>query len=775
MKPQSCEHCPYFNKPFVPAEGRPDSPIIIIGEAPGAQEERTGRPFVGGAGQLLEKQMASVGIFRDQVYITNTIKCRPDGNDISSAQAQRAIQCCNTILQDELKHAKARVVVPLGNTALRALGISYPISKARGVVFPTTYGKVIPTWHPAYTMRQFQEYITGVYDWQKIKRHLDNPTIVYPREIFSLNPNLASLEAFVNDVVAKADAGILTEVGIDLETFETDHILLNPIKLVGIGINEGEAFVVPFITQAGNYYWQSDVEAAQALMQIARILEHPKLTKMFHNALFDVPVLMNHGIPVCGPIYDTMLAQFCVYNESQLSLAYLASIRTDYPPWKLLIGYTELEYRTYNARDCVVLHMLKPSLDEDLRSNGVEYVFRNLMNVIVPTSQMMLNGIHIDKTLQESVKETFSEKLALMTHELVLMSGRPDFNPRSSRQLQQVLFKDMKFKSSVHTATGELATGKDVINRLAVRYPDNEFLKLLLEYRSFEKLFSTYSDPFVFEDGRVRTQFKLTLDTGRYGSSNPNLQNLPADRGDSNGFIKRMYAAPLGKIIVSADFSQAELITIALIAQDEEWLDCFAREDDIHRLNGIALTGEYNEKYRTFYKNFIFGFNYGSEGSEIEKVAPKDLIAVLSIPQMIANFQAKHPRLYEYREDVYRQVRETKRVRNLFGRTRFFVGEVTKAQLRSAINYPIQSTVADIMHEKFGALSRELDFTEHKPILQLHDALYFEVAEKNVDMVGRVLKEVMEEVTHTPAGVDISLRVKLEAGSNLKDMEELVA
>jgi DNA polymerase-1 len=416
--------------------------------------------------------------------------------------------------------------------------------------------------------------------------------------------------------------------------------------------------------------------------------------------------------------------------------------------------------------------MLKPYLDEDMKSNGVTYCFNNLMKVIIPTVQMMLNGCGLDHKAQSEVAAFLKGKEVGLLVELQKLCGHPDFNPNSSKQLQTVLFDELKLKSAVHTKTGQRSTSKDVINRLILRNPDHPFLEKMLDYRNSQKLLSTFGCPPTLEDGRVHTHFKLTIPTGRYASENPNLQNLPSTRGDPNGIIRKMYAAEPGNILLAGDLSQAELVTVALIANVKEWLDCWAHGGDVHRVNGVALTGEYDERFRTFYKNFIFGWIYGSMGDEIEKVAPRELIQRLAIKDMIANFEAHFTELLEYRANILSQLKQKKRVRNLYGRAQFYVGELTNDMIRSAYNHPIQGTVADFMHERMDMVNREIDIKIDRLVLQEHDSLKFEVKESRLEPVAHILKQIMEEPSHTPTGITLKYKVSLEKGYNMHEMEE---
>lgn len=763
---------PFPGSQFVAPSGNPLADIMVIGEAPGKEENEKGLPFVGGSGKVLNMALGAAGLSREDMYITNVLKYQPPGNNIKHPRAQKAMPGFVSALLHEIHTVKPNVIVPLGNTALRALGINFPISRARGSIFSTSLGKVIPTYHPAYIMRQWHEMFTSIRDWSKIKRHMNNRVVREPIENFIVDPTVRDLELLelrIQTLLRKHGELVL---GIDLETFYVDHPLDTPIKTFGIATNATNAIVVPFITQSGNYYWEKDEDAEAAIEILQRILTDPRITKMFHNALFDVQVLMNNHFEVVGPIYDTMLGQYLVYHPSPHTLEYLVSIYSDYPAWKLEAEHTDKGFREYNARDCVVMHAFKEQLDEDIISNNVHHVFKNLCDVILPTCRMMLKGINLDKDIFKATRQNLKTDIDALKLELINLSGRPSFNPSSPKQIAKVLFDDMGLRSQVKTRQGEKATDKSVLNKLANRYPDNEFIAKLIVFREYEQRYKTFIKNLnTHEDGRVHTQFSLhTAVTGRYSSKNPNLQNLPA-RTDPQGYIRKMYRAPGGKTIVEFDYSQQELMIFAELAGDKIWKQAFSEGLDVHALNAEALIGFYDKKYRTFVKNFIYGFIYGSQGGEIEKVAPRELLEKITIKHMLANLEREHPWLFEYRERIEKSLEVNKHVLNAYGRKRWFVGKPTKADVRSAYNFPIQSTAADIVHEKTPKIDAILDYPEEAIILQLHDAYYIEVPTARVNEVAQKVKAIMEEPVVTPLGYTFNLIVEGEYGPSLSSTE----
>lgn len=150
----SCAACSLHksNTNYVPGEGSAQPDIVFIGEGPGEEEDKQGRPFVGKAGQLLERIIGKMGYKRQDVFIGNIVKCRPPGNrDPLKSEAD----ACLPFLRRQLSVLKPKVIVCLGRVALNnLLDGDFRITKARGKRFEYQGIPVIPTFHPSYILHQ---------------------------------------------------------------------------------------------------------------------------------------------------------------------------------------------------------------------------------------------------------------------------------------------------------------------------------------------------------------------------------------------------------------------------------------------------------------------------------------------------------------------------------------------------------------------------------------------------------------------------------------------
>lgn len=780
---------PWPGKRFVGGEGPKGAKILILGEAPGEVENETGKPFSNarGAGRFLDTCLRYAKIDRSDCYITNVIKYQPPGNDIKRADSQRYIQQSLPHLYKEIKSQSPVVIVPVGNVALQALGIPHAISRARGSIIPTSFGKVIPTFHPAYYSRQIHMLEVGKRDWVKIARHTKTYNFPQFLENFNINPSVSDVELFARSVTITTQKQPV-KLGIDIETPYIVYSPLDlPIKTISLASSENTALVIPFIDQSGRQCF-NDGDMARIFLALSEILENPRVIKMFHNALFDVTVIKNHGIPVKEPIFDSMIGHFLIYEPAPHSLEHLVSWYSDYEPWKLEAGRSDKEFREYNARDTVVLHMIHGPLTEDIKANGQEIPFNILTKNIMPTVDMMLRGLPISKDQYNQVKLMLEAELEMTKSQLQDMAEDPNFNPDSPNQVRDFLFKKLKMRSQVRGKGGKLSTSEDVLKRLQIRYagksPEEDIVTALLKFRKLGQQYKMFIKNLWFGmDGRIHSSFKMTsTKTVRFASDNPNVMNLPK-RADSEGYIRKMYRTTDDRILVAADWSQLELMIFAEIAEDEIWQKAFREGKDVHILNGEMLIGptyDNSDAIRTFIKNFIYGLIYGSEGSEVEKLIPSHLIGKISVQNVMQRLLKVHPAVFRYFNRIETEVERRHYVVNAYGVKRWFFGKPSKADIRSAINHPIQSTAALIMHEKMPRIAELTQgygtsilptVSKDGLILQLHDEYVLEIDKNKLDPVARGLKEIMEETVYTPLGYEFNLKAEVRFGPSLSSKE----
>jgi DNA polymerase-1 len=330
--------------------------------------------------------------------------------------------------------------------------------------------------------------------------------------------------------------------------------------------------------------------------------------------------------------------------------------------------------------------------------------------------------------------------------------------------------------------SGHYSTAADVLEKLKDKHP---VVELILEHRQLAKLKGTYVDalPALVNQrtGRVHTSFNQTGSvTGRFSSSNPNLQNIPI-RTEQGRQVRRAFVAESGSVLLAVDYSQVELRVLAHISGDPAMLAAFARGEDIHASTAAAIYGvplnEVTSDQRRVAKMTNFAISYGVTGFGL---ADRTGLAPEEAEAFIQTYFRTYPQIKEYVEGTRQQAREKGYVETLLGRRRYFpeLGtrsrvhhNVRQAAYRMAINAPIQGSAADILKVAMNRLWRELRARQlgARMILQVHDELVLEVPEEELDEAAALTIETMEGAY----SLDAALKADAKVGHNWLEMTPL--
>lgn len=327
--------------------------IAIVGEAWGEKEELLRMPFIGPAGYELNTQLEDAGINRSECFITNTFNLRPQNNDIktlchskkedtlgrpplASGSYLRPEYAGELVrLYSEITEIQPNIVIALGGTALWALTGLSGISKLRGALRHASFltgeirghkslVKVLPTYHPAAVLRQYNLRPIAVADLMKAARQSEFPEIRMPRREIWLEPTLQDIETFHAQHILPAKL-----LSVDIETAK------DQITCIGFAPSPYRSLVVPFWDRRGSgSYWPSLHDEYEAWRLVRSILcSH--VPKLFQNGLYDIHWLWKQcGIPVKNALHDTMLLSHALHPEAQKGLGFLGSIYADAPAWK---------------------------------------------------------------------------------------------------------------------------------------------------------------------------------------------------------------------------------------------------------------------------------------------------------------------------------------------------------------------------------------------------------------------------------------------------------
>ena len=661
-----CNECPLRDRRKIQGFGSFDSKVAVCGESPGSEETSVGKPFVGPAGRILDAGLAAGKLLRERVYALNLINCQPPKNDLGSFEGEQALACCKPGFDDEISWLMdhgIRVIIAAGNHPAAAFGIEGGITKKRGSVYEITRGErsafVIPTFHPSFINRMRWgkadarkdlewTWISDIAKAKTIARDGWNP----PEERFELNPSRERVE----EVLSRR--GEL--VSVDIETTG-----LNPVSgrvvVIGFGFSESEAVVTPFLKQGGGSYWRP-LEEVDIIHELNTFFASNRL--VFHNALFDVRFLQGAGftIPWSSVAHDTMLLHHVVAPEMPHGLDFVVSMYGATPYWKedfrkregKILELDDKVLRTYNARDCVVLHQILGPLLADAESLSVLGVYREESLALLPViASMMDTGIRVDKKRLSEWRRHLEGEYHVLERTL-RSAGLPSaFNLSSDEDLRWFLYgvAPAKFKrldaldkkragTKIHTELTALATirdstkpiyllrghkgrrtdtGKVAVNkagllsltlglnnrlaeveRLKVPRPDEtdsikrllEWLTTFDEWSGIEKLISTYTEYPIADDGHLHSQFLIHgTATGRLSSRDPNLMNQPIK---DQPLLGRCFVASEGSWLLQADYSNLEVRVLAYETGDEALIDAVEHRN-VHDENTKHLFGISND------------------------------------------------------------------------------------------------------------------------------------------------------------------------------------
>ncbi len=393
------------------------------------------------------------------------------------------------------------------------------------------------------------------------------------------------------------------------------------------------------------------------------------------------------------------------------------------------------------------------------------------MSLVPILSNIERTGVLINAAMLNTQSAQLAKRLEILESQAHKLAECV-FNLGSPQQLQEILYQRMGLPILQKTPKGQPSTAEEVLQELALNFP---LPKVILEYRSLSKLKSTYTDKLPLQINsrttRVHTSYhQVGAATGRFSSSDPNLQNIPI-RTEEGKRIRQAFIAPPQHKIIAADYSQIELRIMAHLSKDEGLLNAFAQGVDIHRATAAEIFDlpleKVDELHRRHAKAINFGLIYGMSAFGLAKQL--DIERDAASRYMDVYFQ-RYPGVKQYMEVIRQQAHKTGYVETLFGR-KFYIPEINsqnqqrkKAAERAAINAPMQGSAADIIK---NAMVRIATLLEEKQlpariIMQVHDELVFEVHESAVDICIPLIRDAMVGAIE----LSVPLTVGIGVGNN---------
>ncbi len=549
---------------------------------------------------------------------------------------------------------------------------------------------------------------------------------------------------------------------------------------VALAVAPGLAAYVPLAPRRG------DLDAA--ILRLKPLFEDPGVLKIGHDAKGLARLLRPYGIAL-GPSDCTMLMSY-VLDGGQFDHAVDSLVRRSFghelTPRKELVGTGKslvavAEVPAERARDFAAeradaalrLHIgLKARLVRDKMTAFYETIERPLVPVVAAMEDA---GIKVDRLALGELSRDFAGRIAAIERAIFRAVGH-DFNIGSTKQLGDVLFEQLGLPGGKKGKTGAYGTDASILEELA---PLHEAPRLVLEWRQLTKLKSTYADALTEEidaaTGRVHTSYALAATaTGRFSSTEPNLQNIPV-RTEEGRRIRRAFVAEPGHLLLSADYSQIELRLAAHVADIPELRQAFRDGLDIHALTASQVFGvplaAMDPLTRRRAKAINFGILYG--------ISAFGLGQQIGVPQAeaadyIRAYFARFPAIRAYMERVRSDCRSAGYVETIFGRKCFIPGIRDAHQARraaaerQAINAPLQGSAADIIRRAMARIPPALDAAglNGRMLLQVHDELLFEVPEAEVEATAALVKTVMEGACAPRLELSVPLVVETGHGAS---------
>jgi DNA polymerase-1 len=565
--------------------------------------------------------------------------------------------------------------------------------------------------------------------------------------------------------------------------FDTETTSLNTLeaRLVGIAFSydAGKGYYVPIP--------EDEKLAEQRIQKLIPFFESEEIEKIGQNLKYDIKVLLNFGVDVKGPLFDTMIAHYLLNPDMRHNMDLLAETYLGYTPVPIetLIGKkgknqgsmrdVPLDKVTeYAVEDSDVTWQLKQLFEKELEQNGLTKLFSEIEIPLVKVlASMELEGINLNTDFLARLSGEFEKEIKSLETK-IYKEADTDFNLASPKQLGVVLFEKLKLMDKPKkTRTGQYATGEEILSKLAA---EHQIVADILEWRGLVKLKNTYVDSLPNEvqasTGRVHTTYSQTVAaTGRLSSNNPNLQNIPI-RTDRGQLIRQAFI-PRGEdyTLLAADYSQIELRLIAELSGDEEMKASFLRGEDIHRSTAAKVFNvpldEVSRQQRSYAKTVNFGIIYGvssfglSQQTDLSRKDSKELIDT---------YYETYPTLRDYISKQVDFARDHGYVETILGRRRYLKNinsrnaVVRSADERNAVNAPIQGSAADII--KIAMINLHKIFQERKfksrMLLQVHDELVFDIHKDEMTSLRPLIKKEMESAY----SMSIPLIVDLGEGQN---------
>jgi DNA polymerase I-like protein with 3'-5' exonuclease and polymerase domains/uracil-DNA glycosylase len=642
----------------VPFIGPEDAKMCFVGEAPGAEEDAVLEPFIGQAGQAMNRWFRQTGIVRSKCRIGNVFEQRPPRNKVDyffqdkakkilTWEGQEHVEKLRTELTNLLRRREAglggpNVIVALRATALQVLTGKRRINKWRGSVLPCTLVpglKVYPTLHPSFVNRlinETRERFMGkkkkdqqnvlplfLIDLKRIQYQADFPEIKYPVREFTPMPSFDEIILRLKHYATQKVWSGKT-ISVDIETLRNKEGGGPIVWMIGFSHNPARAFSIHILKEFKSC-WTLEQEA-EIWYWVSRVFLRKDLIKLFQGGMYDLSVLGRYyGLRVADGTYaDTMLCHHASYPYIRKGLEVLCSIYTWEPYYKdegkVHAGkrISDLAEANYNCKDTSVTEEIFPVTQRNALELQTWAGYQRTISVIPSLLGMMLRGTLIDQEAKETLAVEFGDKARAYYDEVQdIVQMKTPVNIGSHDQVKRLLYGYYDLPIQYHHKTKKPTSDKAALQKLLKKCggkpEERRVLECLLGFAKFNKLVTTYTSMKVDSDGRLHTSYGFVSTWRTASSESPfgsggNLQNIPNPRKEEGKLVRSLFIPDPGYEMGEADYRQAEAMVVAWEAEDIALINAFLSGVDTHWKKAMEIfdipgSVPYNPK--ALYKDFM--------------------------------------------------------------------------------------------------------------------------------------------------------------------------
>ena len=827
-------------KGVVPAVGQ--GRIMLVGEAPGKNEDSKGQPFTGDAGSYLNSLLDSIGIKRKDVIITNTVKCRPLRNRTPSRD--EAEFCGSRWLDMEINLYKPEIVVGMGKVAIERFLGNASVEHIHGIPQSITHKghsfTFLPVYHPAAGFYDSALMRAIAADFAVLGRLVEGETVSHitddlvPTYLEWDGPDLEAFESITAidteivdgklwsyQVSSRPGTGMFVDADkavyipgdkgavvhnylfdsqwIELPEFCDDTMVMAYLLGLPQGLKElswrlcGMEMSSYTETIAGYRKTKAMDYLDRAASLDLDVLETPELenvtwdkkenmlkvqmkkpqhiSKKIKRIIADV---IGGKVLKSGPV-DPWARWHQIDARERAEVEALLGPMPD----ASLADIPRDQAIYYSTRDADATLRVYLKLWDMLKEQDLGFVYHMDQSTLPVAQEMQTNGIAVDEMYLRNLGRHYLEQMEAKAEEIFSALNGLRFNPNSDHDLRKVFYEDLGNRPTKYTPTGLPSVRGEELSK--IKHPA---AKLVEEYRHLAHLKDSFCDALpskISEDGRIHTTINITrTETGRWSMKNPNLQQIPS-RSEQGRAIRKAFIAGNSTSLVAIDYSQIEMRVAAHLAQCQSMIDMFKQGRDIHTETASQIFGipiaEVTSQHRYPTKTMGFGVIYGLTAHGLQNQMQLEGLTDWSetrCAEFIQWYYSLRPELRAWQEYTKAKAQSDGFVRDMFGRIRYIpellcpIERYRGAGERQAVNMPVQSSAQGILKLSMGLIHRnpEVPFLW---LLQVHDELMFEVADRDLGRFVRWAKFAMESVVH----LSVPVIAEAKAGKNWGEMEDV--